>query len=180
MWTPEIYQRTLAFAGAAHRDQLVPGTEITYVVHLANVAMEIMLAGARGPAFDFDLAVQCALLHDTLEDTPIQAEQLEAEFGPTVTAGVKALTKNASLPKDQQMSDSLARIRQQPPEVWMVKLADRITNLQPPPHDWKREKCAAYRQEARRILAELGSAHPHLEGRLSLKIEQYAVYSESP
>jgi hypothetical protein len=33
-----------------------------------------------------------------------------------------------------QLEDSVTRIKLQPMEVWMVKLADRITNLQPTRH----------------------------------------------
>lgn len=42
--------------------------------------------------------------------------------------------------KKLQMQDSLRRIKSQPREVWMVKMADRITNLQPPPGHWSEEK----------------------------------------
>jgi len=71
---------------------------------------------------------------------------LEDRFGKAVTDGVKALTKNESLPKDRQMSDSLHRIKLQPSEIWAVKLADRITNLQPPPAYWSREKIPNYKK----------------------------------
>jgi (p)ppGpp synthase/HD superfamily hydrolase len=74
------------------------------------------------------------------------------------------------------MRDSLARIRAQPAEVWMVKLADRITNLQAPPHYWTREKIRAYRAEAREIHAQLGAACDVLGPRLLEKIEAYAVH----
>jgi hypothetical protein len=39
---------------------------------------------------------------------------------------VRALTKDASLPTNEAMADSLRRVRLQPPEVWAVKLSDRI------------------------------------------------------
>jgi (p)ppGpp synthase/HD superfamily hydrolase len=48
---------------------------------------------------------------------------------------VAALTKNPAVgDKPAQMRDSLERICQCSPEVWMVKLADRINNLREPPH----------------------------------------------
>jgi len=47
-----------------------------------------------------------------------------------------ALTKNENLPKEQQISDSLTRIKKRSFEAWAVKLADRITNLQIPPSVW--------------------------------------------
>jgi (p)ppGpp synthase/HD superfamily hydrolase len=138
--------------------------------------MEVMTALTVEPGYDGDLAVQCALLHDVLEDTPIAYAQLEARFGPLVAQGVAALTKNASLPKSEQMGESLARIRQQPTEVWMVKLADRITNLQPPPVGWTSAKRQRYRDEAREIYHALGSASPFLAARLQNHIEQYGAF----
>jgi (p)ppGpp synthase/HD superfamily hydrolase len=55
----------------------------------------------------------------------------------------------------------------------MVKLADRITNLQPPPGYWDAEKIERYREEGRVILNELGKACVYLAERLDLKINKY-------
>jgi (p)ppGpp synthase/HD superfamily hydrolase len=74
------------------------------------------------------------------------------------------------------MVDSLRRIREQPQEVWAVKLADRIANLDAPPPSWTPEKMAAYRSEAERILADLGAGHPALTKRLEQKIASYPAY----
>ena len=169
------YQRAIVFAARQHQGQLVPGSELPYVVHLSNVAMEI-LAAAHPAGFDVVLAVQLALLHDTLEDTATTFEQLAAEFGPAVAAGAQALTKNDLLPKADKMADSLARIRQQPAEVWAVKLADRITNLQAPPAHWDGAKIRQYQQEAEAILAALAAGHAYLAERLRGKIAEYAAY----
>jgi (p)ppGpp synthase/HD superfamily hydrolase len=59
----------------------------------------------------------------------------------------------------------------------MVKLADRITNLAPPPSSWTREKCARYRDEAILIADALGAASPALDARLRARIASYATYS---
>lgn len=75
--------------------------------------------------------------------------------------------------KAARMQDSLKRIRQQPPAVWMVKLADRIVNLQPPPPDWDDAKVARYRLEALEILDSLGAASPVLADRLAGWIRGY-------
>jgi hypothetical protein len=57
----------------------------------------------------------------------------------------------------------------------MVKLADRITNLQPPPRSWYNVegKIEAYRKEAEKILSELGRASNFLSKRLREKISVY-------
>ncbi|MCB9421883.1 MAG: bifunctional (p)ppGpp synthetase/guanosine-3',5'-bis(diphosphate) 3'-pyrophosphohydrolase [Ardenticatenaceae bacterium] len=175
-WSQESYTKTYRFAAKAHDEQLFPGTELPYIMHLSFVSMEVLAALAHEPERDGDLAVQCALLHDVIEDTAVGYEDVKAGFGTAVADGVLALTKNPDLPKDQQMADSLHRIRQQPSEIWLVKLADRITNLAEPPHYWDREKKVRYQAEARQIHAALHEASPYLSQRLLAKIEAYAAY----
>lgn len=171
----DIYQNTIKFAAQLHTDknQTIPGTNLPYIVHLSNVAMEILLASEKSENFDTEFAVQLALLHDTLEDTDVTSEQLEKAFGKKITKGVLALTKNSDLEKSEKMQDSLKRIKLQPKEVWAVKLADRITNLQTPPHFWTSEKIKKYKEEAQTILEELRGGNEYLENRLKDKIETY-------
>lgn len=175
-WSQECYIKALLFAGNAHNGQKVPGTELPYLAHLTMVSMEVMAALATEDGLDGNLAIQCALLHDVLEDTPVALEEFIETFGEKVANGVQALTKNDNLPKEQKMADSLTRIRQQPREVWMVKLADRITNLQPPPKHWTVEKMQSYQQEARQIYDALHTGSPFLANRLQQKIEDYTRY----
>ncbi|MBX2863608.1 MAG: HD domain-containing protein [Leptolyngbyaceae cyanobacterium MAG.088] len=177
LWTPEAYTKAWNFAADAHRGQRVPGTERPYINHLGNVTMEVMRAIAATPIIKQpDLAVQCALLHDTIEDTDVTYETVADLFGLSVATGVLALSKDLALPKEEQMADSLRRIQQQPGEVWMVKLADRISNLQPPPGRWKREKIQRYGAEATTILEALREANDWLAQRLAQKIVAYKMY----
>ena len=39
-----LYQKTILFAAEKHKTQKVPGTDLTYIVHLSDVAMEILIA----------------------------------------------------------------------------------------------------------------------------------------
>lgn len=172
-WLPDLYIKTYLFAEQAHRGQLVPGTEMPYIVHVNFVAMEVIAALTVEPNHDENLAVPCALLHDVIEDKTITFEEIKAEFGPVVAAGVLSLSKSEKLDKPIQLADSLARVRQQPREIWMVKLADRITNFQPPPSFWTKEKIVHYRDDAHLIYDPLREASPVLAERLRNKIEGY-------
>lgn len=173
-----LYHEAIIFASAKHAEkgQKVPGTNLPYTVHLSNVAMEILIAGFQTPDFNMGFAVQVALLHDTLEDTETSFTELEKRFGREIAEAVAALSKNDQLPKGQKMLDSLNRIKAQPHEVWAVKLADRITNLQPPPHHWDLEKKTNYRAEAVIILNELHQGNKFLATQLGWKIEEYLKY----
>ncbi len=177
-WNQDLYTKTWCFASEVHLGQKLPGSEISYINHLGNVAQEVMAALANGVAVDQpDLAVQCALLHDTIEDTDCTFEQVLEVFGADVANGVMALSKYASLAsKEEMMADSLNRIKQQPKEVWIVKLADRISNLQKPPAHWDKDKMQRYQQEAQRIHDALKDASPFLAQRLQGKIDGYVRY----
>jgi (p)ppGpp synthase/HD superfamily hydrolase len=174
-WSQDEYARAYRFAAQAHRGQTVPGTDLPYIMHISLVSMEVIAALQVEQGRNQDLAVQCALLHDVIEDTDVTYEQLKADFGEPVAQGVLALSKDETLDKPAQMQDSLRRIRQQPQKVWMVKLADRITNLEPPPHYWTKEKIARYREEALEIHKTLGEASEFLSARLLEKIQEYAT-----
>ncbi len=176
LWSQEIYVKALHFAALAHQGQKYPGTDLPYLVHVDRVCMEIMAVLHTETDADGNLAVQCALLHDVIEDTGISATVLREEFGDAVTDGVLALSKNPFLEKHLRMADSLARIRRQPREVWMVKMADRISNLSAPPHYWTCEKILKYRDESVTIHDKLKEASVFLSQRLKQKIEDYRKF----
>ena len=181
VWSQEKFIKAHWFAAAAHNGQLIPGTDLPYIIHLDQVCMEIVAALAAAPVSDPDLAVQCALLHDTVEDTALTPEEIEAEFGSAVSAGVMALSIDESIGSGLekfeqrwlQLEDYLARILRQPREIWMVKMADRITNLQPPPSHWTPAMIDRYGKGARLILDTLESSNSLLGRRLKAKIEAY-------
>lgn len=176
-WDSESVNRAWRFAAEAHQGQTVPGTELPYLTHLGQVTLEVMGAIAMESWTHPTLPILCAILHDVIEDTSITYPVVKAEFGLEVADGVMALTKNLALPsKTEQMRDSLTRIQQQPKEVWAVKLGDRITNLNQPPHYWTPEKIAFYRDEAIEIHQALGDASERLSDRLQTKIKTYANY----
>ena len=176
-----LYQNAIKFATEKHLEkvQKVPGTELPYVVHLSNVAMEIMIAASHSDNFNLGFAIQVALLHDTIEDTETTHEEIGKVFGFNIALAVSALTKNSELPEEKQMQDSLKRIKKLDTEVWAVKIADRITNLQPPPPHWDNLKKIKYQEEAKVILRELREGNYFLSKRLEEKIEEYESYTKN-
>lgn len=150
------------------------GEHIEYLNHIGSVAFEVLAATMVEKGMNVDLAMKCALLHDTLEDSTLTYEEVLTKFGKPVADGVQALTKSKAI-KDKagKMADSLARIKTQPREVWAVKMADRICNLYAPPFYWDNEKKRAYAEEARLIYDELKTANEYLAGRLEKKIVEY-------
>lgn len=171
----EVYQKAIKFAGEVHGNQKVPGANANYVVHISNVAMELLIAHQNQPDFDIVLAIQVGILHDSIEDNPdINHSIIAQEFGKGVADGVLALSKDASIAlKEDRIKDSVQRLLKQPKEIALVKLADRITNLQPPPQTWSIEKSQKYYKEAEYIVEQLKGHHNYLDTRIANQLERY-------
>lgn len=178
-----LYKKALECASTSHKEQKTPHG-YPYLHHVTSVAMEVMaMLTAEHPSFDeANVALQCALLHDVLEDTQTSEEELKSYYGldTKVIEGVKALTKDKTLPdKKAQMKDSLERLLLQPTCVQWVKLADRITNLGIPPYFWNKTKIVHYQDEAKEILHVLQNASHYLAHRLQTQIDMYDAYIQN-
>ncbi|MEO1262345.1 MAG: HD domain-containing protein [Bacteroidota bacterium] len=181
MFSINIIKEAWELAAAMHHGQIYFGDgevpDTGYLNHIGSVTFEVMAAVNKNAGLDAELAVLCAILHDSLEDTGLRYEQIENKFGTAVAAGVLALTKKKEIPvKKERMLDSLNRIKKGPKEIWAVKLADRICNLRKPPQKWSPAKKRAYLEEAKLILEELGAADDYLKERLKQKILAYKNY----
>jgi len=174
--TQELYQEAIKFAGEKHSEQKVPGTNSNYLLHISNVAMEVLVAYNIEKDFDIDFAIQVAILHDTIEDTETNFQEIETKFGTSIAKAVFALTKNEVLEsKQERMIDSLSKINKLQKEVGLVKIADRITNLQNPPKHWSIDKIKKYCEEAKLISRTLNNKNIYLNKRLDLKIKEYEL-----
>ncbi len=182
-WSIDKLQDAWQLASKLHNGQKYggpnEGEKVEYINHIGSVVFEILNASNFQDSFDTNLAMHCAVLHDTIEDTTFDYLKAKEVFGQKIADGVSALTKNESLPSKQEMMiDSLERIKQQPKEVWAVKMADRICNLYEPPFYWDNDKKEAYIKEATMIYEYLKDANKYLANRLKNKIERYHSFLE--
>jgi GTP pyrophosphokinase len=137
----EMVKRAYERAASAHTGQRrLSGEE--YVNHPMEVAA--ILADLELDAE----TIAAALLHDTVEDTALTADEVEKEFGPEVARLVEGVTKlgRISLRSDQQQqAENIRKMMVAMAEdlrVVLIKLADRLHNmrtLEPLP-DLKRRK----------------------------------------
>ena len=172
----DIYQKAIRFAGEKHSNQKIKGSSANYLLHLSCVAMEVIIAHEKQPSFDLEKAVQIALLHDTLEDTQTTEEELNQTFGAEITKSVKALSKDNNIEYEHQITDSLKRINQSNIDSAVVKLADRITNLQKPREKWNNNQRKDYLEASKEIADALQNKHEALHRRLTQKIAEYKQY----
>ena len=177
-WSIDEIQKIWQLASKLHDGQKYggynDGEKVEYINHIGSVVFEIFNAIQSTENINSDLALKCAILHDTIEDTTLTYENVNELFGHEVACGVLALTKNDEIEgQTEKMLDSLKRIKEQPVEIWAVKLADRITNLYEPPYYWNDEKKLKYIEEAKVILDELKDGNKYLAERLEIKIKNY-------
>ncbi len=124
----EQLRRAWSIGAAAHAGQTRKSGE-PYITHPVAVAKVLADQG-----LDIETLV-AAILHDTLEDTPLTPDAITTEFGATVTELVDGVTKLDKLQfRDRQEANAesfrkmlLAMSRDL--RVILIKLADRLHNM---------------------------------------------------
>lgn len=119
-----IWLDAISYAARAHRHGLRKDGRTPYVAHVYRVAMTVRdVFGCDDPT-----AIAAAVLHDTIEDTGTDYDDIEERFGHDVAECVAALTKNATLPEPEREADYDKRLAQAPWQARLVKLADTHDN----------------------------------------------------
>lgn len=117
-----------AFAERSHANQVrLSGNP--YMVHPRNVALILT-------ELEMDHAsIIAGLLHDVLEDTPAEAEQIEKQFGPEILFLVQGVTKLGRIPLASREETQMENIRRmlvataKDMRVVIIKLCDRLHNM---------------------------------------------------
>ncbi len=139
----EVVTRAYRMAARAHAEQRRKSGE-PYIVHPLAVARIV-----AGYGMD-EVAIAAALLHDAVEDTRIELEDIRRAFGHEVATIVDGVTKLDRLRFDNKEAQQSATMRKmlismsKDIRVLIVKLADRLHNLRTiaAMPDWKRERGA--------------------------------------
>jgi guanosine-3',5'-bis(diphosphate) 3'-pyrophosphohydrolase len=122
---PHLWQEAASFAARAHIHQIRKDRATPYIAHPFRVAMTIQhVFGCEDEA-----AICAGLLHDTIEDTTTDYDDLIAHFGAAVADLVAAMTKNMALPEEQREHDYDKRLAAADWRARLVKLADVYDNL---------------------------------------------------
>ncbi len=136
-----LWQKAVSFSARAHLGQFRKDERTPFTAHPVRVAMTV--SAVFGCADEATLAA--AVLHDTIEDTTTDYEDLEEAFGREVADLVAALTKNAALPEADREPDYDSRLARSDWRARLIKLADCYDNLcdaaRPATPEKVREKC---------------------------------------
>jgi (p)ppGpp synthase/HD superfamily hydrolase len=152
------------FAAERHAQQKRKGAAgEPYFNHLLEVA-ELVAAGTD--RLDVEL-LMAAFLHDTVEDTGVTVQDLEARFGKNVAALVEEVTDDKSLPKEVRKQLQVQNAPKKSERAQTLKLADKISNLRSilasPPSGWDRDRKQQYFEWARQVVAGLAAPNPFLK-----------------
>ncbi|MBM4069559.1 MAG: bifunctional (p)ppGpp synthetase/guanosine-3',5'-bis(diphosphate) 3'-pyrophosphohydrolase [Planctomycetes bacterium] len=114
-----------AFAARAHRGQLRKDGETPYVSHVFRVCLIVRdLFGIVDQR-----VLTAALLHDTVEDTTTDFDDIEERFGKDIARWVALLSKDKRLPEAERERAYMEQLAGAEWEVKVMKLADMFDNL---------------------------------------------------
>ena len=149
----------VSFAARAHDGQYRKDGKTPYVAHVMRVALIVRHAFG----FDDPEMLQAALLHDTIEDTTTDFDDVAAAFSPTVATWAAALSKDKRLAEEPREKAYVAALRSSPWQVQVCKLADVYDNAVDSAHlDAKRR--AKTRSRMRMYLTALSDIeHPEVQ-----------------
>jgi len=165
--------KAMAFAADKHRFQTRKDKAGTpYINHPISVALTLMEIGNEN---DTDLLV-AAVLHDTIEDTDTNPEEIQKNFGTNVLNIVLEVSDDKNLSKEERKRQQVLQASKKSSAARKLKLADKICNvtdiIHHPPGNWTIERKLNYLLWAEQVLAGLKGVNPILEDHLSQIIHE--------
>lgn len=115
----------IAFAARAHRHQLRKDHQTPYVSHVFRVC----LVARQVFGIDDPRVLATAVLHDTIEDTNTDFDDLREQFGEEIAGWVAALSKDKRQIDEHREKEYMAVLARAPWQVQVCKLADVFDNL---------------------------------------------------
>jgi GTP pyrophosphokinase len=124
----ELVEKAYRRAAAAHTGQhrLSGEDYVNHPLEVASILAELHLDAAT---------IVAAILHDTVEDTDLTAQELTREFGPEVAKLVEGVTKLGRISIRSEQQHQAENIRKmllamaEDIRVVLIKLADRLHNM---------------------------------------------------
>ncbi len=136
----------ISFAARKHEGQLRKDQITPYIAH----PIRVMITLATVFQVDDPEVLAAAALHDTIEDTTTDRDELIERFGERVAAMVAMLSKDKRKPYGEREPDYFHGLEAAPIEVRLCKLADLYDNLSDAAHllPEARSKSIAQAQQA--------------------------------
>ena len=114
----------VSFANRAHHGQVRKDGRTPYAAHVSRVCL--IVRNVFG--YDDPEMLAAALLHDTIEDTTTDYDDLLEHFGKNVADWVRALTKDKRLEESEREKVYIKQFMSAGWQVEVIKLADILDN----------------------------------------------------
>jgi len=147
-----------------HRNQRRKDADATpYINHPVSVAeMLWKVGGVR----DTNVIV-AGLLHDLIEDTKTESQEIRKLFGDQVLSLVLEVTDDKRLPKAERKRLQIVHATGLSTKAKQIKLADKICNVADitwtPPHNWTPQRKMEYLEWSAEVVAGLRGCNHILE-----------------
>jgi len=159
-----VLLKSVNFAARHHRKQKRKDGEgtpyINHPIEVANLLSEV------GKISDVNV-LAAAVLHDTIEDTEADEDDLRREFGEVILSMVLECTDDKSLPKEERKRLQIVNAPHKSPQAACIKLADKISNVKDiknsPPPGWSMERRREYLDWTEKVVAGLRGHNKALE-----------------
>ena len=113
-----------SFAKHRHVHQIRKDGKTLYWVHLQQVVNHLKEIGINN-----DDILCAGWLHDTIEDTNTDFDDIDEKFGTKVAEIVAELTKNKRLPRMEREAEYVMQLRNSSWQAQIIKLCDILANL---------------------------------------------------
>lgn len=114
----------IEFATKAHSGQYRKTIKVPYIIHPLGVVKILIDYGCR------EEVVVAGVLHDTVEDTAVNLEEIHSNFGKSVAELVAAVSEPPkSVPWEERKQHTIDLMRSAPIDVLLITCADKLDNL---------------------------------------------------
>jgi GTP diphosphokinase / guanosine-3',5'-bis(diphosphate) 3'-diphosphatase len=156
--------KAIRFSADKHRNQRrKDSVQSPYINHPIEV---VQLLWDVGGVRDVDVLL-AAILHDTIEDTGTQPEEISDRFGEEVLSFVLEVTDDKNLPKSDRKRLQIESAAHKSYGAKLIKLADKCCNvrdlLASPPENWSLERRREYLLWTEQVVAGLRGTNEALE-----------------
>lgn len=169
----ELIIDAMIFAASKHKGQVRKDQHASpYITHPVAVAKAITEIGRVS---DIPTLIS-AILHDTLEDTDTDEEEIKRIFGEEILEIVREVTDDKSLEKMERKRRQVVHAADLSQAAKLIKLGDKLVNcqdiLQSPPEDWTPERRKNYIQWAADVVSEIRGTNAPLEAAFDQMLEK--------
>ncbi len=128
----ELVKSAELFAKKKHKGQFRKDCKTKYFEHLKNVVSELKSMGIVN-----DDILCAGWLHDTIEDTDTDYDEIHKKFNKKIADYVASVTKDTRLIKQKQEKAYISQLKKASWQAKVVKLGDVIANFKDLPNGYK-------------------------------------------